>query len=162
MLLSVFLLNGCVSRIAIGLGEPHRARGDRAGGNRPVQALGRQERVSGIGYLAGGVGSWSGADNANDPVAELDAQIEALATDTGRMPNRLVIGLPAWAISLAQRFKETKARRIVGVGNDLPVELLTMGVSAIGGFLMKQQVEGRKERHAEQLRAIEGAHLPSA
>jgi hypothetical protein len=46
----------------------------------------------------GGVGSWSGAANANDPVAELDAKIEALATATGMMPNRLVIGLPAWAI----------------------------------------------------------------
>ena len=31
-----------------------------------------------------------------------------------------------------------------------------MGASAIGGFLMKQQAEGRKERHAEHLRAIEG------
>ena len=46
----------------------------------------------------GGVGSWSGAANTDDPVAELDAQIEALATATGMMPNRLVIGLPAWAI----------------------------------------------------------------
>jgi hypothetical protein len=39
---------------------------------------------------------------------------------------------------------------------DLPVELITMGASAIGGFLMKQQGEGRKERHAEHMRAIEG------
>ncbi|MGH8020187.1 MAG: hypothetical protein ACREIA_18300, partial [Opitutaceae bacterium] len=46
----------------------------------------------------GGIGVWSGAANANDPVAEIDAQIEALATATGMMPNRMVIGLPAWAI----------------------------------------------------------------
>lgn len=45
----------------------------------------------------GGIGAWSGAANANDPIAEIDAQIEALATDTGMMPNRIVIGLPAWA-----------------------------------------------------------------
>lgn len=32
----------------------------------------------------------------DDPVAKIDEQIEALATDTGRMPNRLVIGLPLW------------------------------------------------------------------
>lgn len=46
----------------------------------------------------GGVGAWSGAANAKDPVAEIDAQIEALATSTGMLPNRMVIGLPAWAI----------------------------------------------------------------
>jgi hypothetical protein len=33
---------------------------------------------------------------SDDPIAKLDEQIEALATDTGRMPNRLVIGLPLW------------------------------------------------------------------
>ena len=31
-----------------------------------------------------------------------------------------------------------------------------MGASAIGGFLMKQIAEARKERHAEHLRAMEG------
>jgi hypothetical protein len=46
----------------------------------------------------GAVGAWSGADNDKDPIAEIDAQIEALATDTGMMPNRMVIGLPAWAM----------------------------------------------------------------
>jgi hypothetical protein len=45
----------------------------------------------------GGVGAWSGGGNVNDPIAEIDAQIEALATDTGMLPNRIVIGLPAWA-----------------------------------------------------------------
>lgn len=42
------------------------------------------------------VGEWS--NPANDPILEIDAQIEALATDTGLMPNRLAIGLPAWKI----------------------------------------------------------------
>ena len=46
----------------------------------------------------GAVGAWSGADNDKDPIAEIDAQIEALATDTGMMLNRMVIGLPAWAM----------------------------------------------------------------
>lgn len=32
----------------------------------------------------------------DDPVAKIDDHIEALARDTGRMPNRLVIGLPLW------------------------------------------------------------------
>jgi hypothetical protein len=33
---------------------------------------------------------------SDDPIVKIDEQIEALATDTGRMPNRLVIGLPLW------------------------------------------------------------------
>ena len=33
---------------------------------------------------------------SDDPIAKIDEQIEALATDPGRMPNRLVIGLPLW------------------------------------------------------------------
>ncbi|MEO5914858.1 MAG: hypothetical protein ABIS50_11535 [Luteolibacter sp.] len=45
---------------------------------------------------SGGVGVWSNA--ANDPVAEIDAQIEAIATDTGRMPNRIIFGLGAWRV----------------------------------------------------------------
>jgi hypothetical protein len=32
----------------------------------------------------------------DDPVAVIDNEIQALATDTGRMPNRVVIGLPFW------------------------------------------------------------------
>lgn len=44
----------------------------------------------------GGVGEWSNA--AKDPIAEIDAQIEAIATATGQMPNRIVFGLPAWTI----------------------------------------------------------------
>lgn len=32
----------------------------------------------------------------NDPIEVIDAQIEQLATHTGRMPNRCVIGLPLW------------------------------------------------------------------
>ena len=44
----------------------------------------------------GGIGVWSVA--TNDPVSEIDSQIEAIATLTGRMPNRMVFGLGAWRI----------------------------------------------------------------
>lgn len=37
----------------------------------------------------------------------------------------------------------------------IPAEVLTMGITAIGGFIMKQQAEARKERHEEHLRAME-------
>lgn len=43
-----------------------------------------------------GVGVW--AAGANNPIAEIDAQIAAIATVSGQMPNRLAIGLPAWTI----------------------------------------------------------------
>ena len=44
----------------------------------------------------GGIGVWS--NSGNDPVAELDAEIEAMAAETGRMPNRIVFGLGAWRV----------------------------------------------------------------
>jgi hypothetical protein len=43
----------------------------------------------------GSIGTWSNAAN-NDPVAEIDSQIEAIALATGRMPNRIVFGIGAW------------------------------------------------------------------
>ena len=42
----------------------------------------------------GSVGVWSTA--TNDPVAEIDSVIETIATKTGLMPNRIVLGLGAW------------------------------------------------------------------
>lgn len=44
----------------------------------------------------GAIGVWSNA--ANDPVAEIDGEIEAIATIIGRMPNRIVFGLGAWRV----------------------------------------------------------------
>ena len=42
------------------------------------------------------IGEWT--NNDNDPVAEVDDQIVAFVTATGRMPNRIAIGLGAWNI----------------------------------------------------------------
>ena len=42
----------------------------------------------------GGVGVWS--NDANDPVDEIDARIEAIAKDTGQMPNAILMGMTAW------------------------------------------------------------------
>lgn len=44
----------------------------------------------------GGRGVWS--NTSNDPIAELDEQIEAIATATGMMPNAIVFGLGAWRV----------------------------------------------------------------
>lgn len=43
-----------------------------------------------------GVGVWSNA--ANDPVADIDAAILAIANASGMMPNRMVMGLGAWSV----------------------------------------------------------------
>lgn len=50
----------------------------------------------GVAAVGGGTGVWSNA--ANDPVAEIDAQIEAIATATGVMPNRIAFGIGAWRV----------------------------------------------------------------
>ena len=42
-------------------------------------------------------GAWSSSSSA-DPIDEIDEQIVAIATETGLMPNRMVIGLGAWRI----------------------------------------------------------------
>lgn len=44
----------------------------------------------------GSIGAWS--SSSNDPIAEMDAEIEAIATAIGRMPNRIVFGLGAWRV----------------------------------------------------------------
>lgn len=45
-------------------------------------------------------GVWSAANSGGSaqPIDEIDEQIEAIATATGLMPNRMVIGLGAWRI----------------------------------------------------------------
>lgn len=44
----------------------------------------------------GSIGVWT--TDTNDPIDELDSQIEAIAIATGRMPNRIVMGIGAWRI----------------------------------------------------------------
>jgi hypothetical protein len=62
--------------------------------------LSHEDKVLGIlkaGVTAVGArGVWSNA--SNDPVAELDEQIEAIATATGMMPNRIAFGIGAWRV----------------------------------------------------------------
>jgi hypothetical protein len=62
-----------------------------------------------------GKGVWSNA--ANDPVAEIDEQIEVIATACGMLPNRLVIGLGAWRVvrNHAKVINRMPANAAVGV-----------------------------------------------
>jgi len=64
-------------------------------------ALAREKKVFGLVKTAvsavASKGVWS-SDATADPIDELDEQIVAIATATGLMPNRMVIGLGAWRI----------------------------------------------------------------
>lgn len=42
----------------------------------------------------GGIGVWT--NNSNDPIVELNGQIKAIVTATGRMPNRCLMGIDAY------------------------------------------------------------------
>ncbi|MDB6131998.1 MAG: hypothetical protein JWM59_241 [Verrucomicrobiales bacterium] len=46
----------------------------------------------------GGIGVWSNA--ANDPIKEINGEIQGIANDTGMLPNRMVMSLSAWATVL--------------------------------------------------------------
>lgn len=91
---------------------------------------------------AGGVGVWS--DAANDPVKELDAQIEAIATDTGRMPNRIVFGLGAWNKfrNHAKVIARQPGASLVGVTTDQAAMMtLNPGIQIRVGVLSKDTVK---------------------
>lgn len=87
---------------------------------------------------AGGVGVWSNA--ANDPVADLDAQIEAIATASGMMPNRIVFGLGAWRVF--RNHALVKARQpgaeLIGVTGEQAARMtLNPGIEIRVGILSK-------------------------
>jgi hypothetical protein len=63
---------------------------------------------------ASGVGAWS-SDAEADVVADIDAQIMAILSDTGMMPNGMVLGIGAWAIiknhaSVLSRLGDTRTK----------------------------------------------------
>ena len=80
----------------------------------------------------GGVGVWS--NDANDPIAELDAQILSIALATGRMPNAMVIGLSAF--NTLRHHVLVKAR-LAGVSAD------GVTLAALASMLINPQIEIR-------------------
>lgn len=81
-------------------------------------ALAREKKIfdlvkSGV-TAAASKGAWS-SDADAEPIDEIDEQIEAIATATGMMPNRMVIGLGAWRIlknhaNVIDRIKGTQSK----------------------------------------------------
>jgi hypothetical protein len=86
----------------------------------------------------GSKGVWSSA--SNDPVKELDEQIEAIAIETGMMPNRIVFGVGAWRVF--RNHDKVIARQpgaaLIGVTNAQAAQmLLNPGVEIRVGVLSK-------------------------
>lgn len=98
-------------------------------------ALAREAKVlalvkSGV-SAASGKGVWSNA--ANDPVDEIDEQIEAIATATGLMPNRMVIGLGAWRVL---KNHANVVKRLTGLKS-------SVGLADFAAMLLNPQIEIR-------------------
>ncbi len=96
--------------------------------------LSREDKVvslvkAGVAATAG-VGKWS--DATVDPITELDAQILAIAEDTGMMPNAMVIGLGAWSI-LKNHPLLIKRRQ--------GADTASVDLSQLGGMLLNPQIQ---------------------
>ena len=81
----------------------------------------------------GSVGVWSNPAN-NDPIDEIDAEIEAIVNATGTMPNRMVIGLAAWRA--IKRHSKVIARQP-------GAKVVTLDTSILGGMLLNPDIEIR-------------------
>ncbi len=93
---------------------------------------------------AGGKGVWS--SSSTDPIGEIDEQIEAVATECGMLPNRMVIGLGAWRVARnhAKVISRIPASAAVGItvqqfatllmhpGIEIRVGVLSKDVSKLG------------------------------
>jgi len=98
---------------------------------------------------AGGVGEWSSVDN--DPVADIDAMIEAIAIETGRMPNRIVFGLGAWRIfrNHAKTIARQPGAALIGLTTDQATQMmLNPGISIRVGTLSKDTAKFGKAKNA--------------
>ena len=97
----------------------------------------------------GGVGVWSNA--ANDPIAEIDAEIEAIATETGMMPNRIVIGLGAWKVirNHAKVIERQPGAAVVGATTSMISQMLiNPGVEIRVGLLSRDTTKFGKAKDA--------------
>lgn len=101
-----------------------------------------------------GLGVWGGSTATADPVAELDALIEEMATQTGAMPNRLGIGLPAWTKirSNPQVLKRFPGAQSVGVTiEQFKSLLLNSAIDIRVGILAKDTAKLGKSKSAANI-----------
>lgn len=81
----------------------------------------------------GSIGVWSNPAN-NDPIDDIDSQIEAIAIATGMMPNRIVFGLGAWRIFR----KHSKV-----IARQPGADLIGLNVNQAAGMLLNPGMEIR-------------------
>jgi len=98
------------------------------------------------------IGVWSSADV--DPVAELDALIEAMATATGMMPNRLALGIGAWKAfrnNAKVRARQPGAELIGLTLQQAAAMLLNPSIKIKVGVLSKDTTKFGKAANKEQI-----------
>jgi len=96
-----------------------------------------------------GAGVWSNA--ANDPVEEIDEQIESIAIATGIMPNRIAFGIGAWRVF--RNHPKVAARQPGAVVQGLKMEqamsmLLNPSMKGRVGTLSKDTYKFGKDKSA--------------
>lgn len=99
-----------------------------------------------------GFGVWS--DSAVDPIKEIDAVIEAIATNTGMMPNRIAFGLGAWRVfrNHPKVLARQPGAQIVGVTAGQAAQmLLNPGIEIRVGVLSKDTTKFGKDKSAENI-----------
>jgi len=100
----------------------------------------------------GGVGVWS--DPTKDPIAEMDAQIQAIAVATGVMPNRMVIGLGAWQVlrNHAKVIARQPGAVLIGTTTaQVSAMLLNPNIEIRVGLLSKDTVKFGKAKNAVEI-----------
>jgi hypothetical protein len=86
----------------------------------------------------GAIGAWSNA--SNDPISDIDGEIEAIAIATGMMPNRILFGIGAWRVfrNHAKVVSRQPGAAIVGVNNAQAAQMmLNPGIEVQVGVLSK-------------------------
>lgn len=97
-------------------------------------------------------GVWSSA--GNDPVEELDEQIEAIGIETGMMPNKIVFGLGAWRVfrNHAKVIARQPGASLIGVTESQAAKmLLNPSIDIHVGMLSKDTVKFGKDKAAKNI-----------
>jgi hypothetical protein len=103
-----------------------------------------------------GKGVWSSA--ANDPVAELDEQILAIATATGIMPNAIAFGVGAWSIfrNHPKVVSRQPGAELIGLTTDQAVRMtLNPGIEIRVGILSKDAAKWGNTKNAANIVGLE-------
>ncbi len=118
--------------------------------------IARENKVANIVKAAvsavSGKGVWS--SDSNDPVEEIDEQIQAIATNCGMMPNAIVFGLGAWQVfrNHPKVIQRQPGAALIGITAEQASRLfLNPGIEVRVGILSKDTTKFGKEKSAENI-----------